>query len=112
MKAKKPRLPPFHPCGLFGYRLYESGANEMPVSPTVVIELGFFGRNEAGVPRITPHCISEAELEANIQELHAALDYAGRRAKTAIRRANARAKKKAARLAWGREFLTWEREFG
>jgi hypothetical protein len=76
--------------GQFAYSLRQMRPSDrLTFKPIVTIDLDHYSRGvNSPMPSVTPHLLSEGEVDAWIQALKEDLDAVGRRAKAALRRAN------------------------
>lgn len=63
------------------------GKSDIPFDPWVAIELTRWGKTADGTPVITPHLVTDAEIDEHVAALKADLDAVSSRAKRALRAA-------------------------
>ncbi len=74
--------------GRFTYRVTKmKKGDDSPFDSYVEITLDHYGKNNDGVPMISPTLVTENEIDLHIQLLKSDLDSVGKRAKAAILRA-------------------------
>lgn len=74
--------------GRFDYKIIKMRkTGDRPFDPIVILQLGRWSSADVHVPRISPHLMSDVEIDSYIAELKADLDAVGRRAKKALTRA-------------------------
>jgi hypothetical protein len=74
--------------GQFDYNVVKmKRGDSLPFNPHVELMLQRFGQNSDGFPIVSPHLMSEAEIDEHVQALKADLDSVSKRAKAALRKA-------------------------
>lgn len=68
-------------------------SDQFPSNPIVTICLDNWSPTKDGVPVISPHLMSEGEIDDYVEALKADLDAVNRRAKAALKKAKASTKK-------------------
>jgi len=72
----------------FSYDIVKMGkAERLPFNPIVTIRLDHYSKNKDGMPAVSPHLMTEEEIEYHIQALKDDLDAVGKNAKSALRKA-------------------------
>jgi hypothetical protein len=69
------------------------GKSKIPFDPWVVIELKRWGKTGDGAPVVSPHLMSEAEIDEHVDALKADLDAVSTRAKHALHAARDKTRK-------------------
>jgi len=72
----------------FDYKIIKmKKSDSMPFGPIVIINLDHWSGGNGEAPQISPHLMSEGEIDGHIALLKADLDAVGRRAKRALAKA-------------------------
>jgi hypothetical protein len=70
----------------FDYQMVKTSKEDlMPFTPFVYIKLGSWISDDSDAPIISPHLVSDGEIDYQIQALKADLDAVGKSAKAALR---------------------------
>ena len=74
--------------GQFSFHIVKmSKADKGPFNPIVTITLDHYSANKDEMPTVSPHLMTEKEIEFHIQALKDDLDAVGKKAKAALRKA-------------------------
>jgi len=75
--------------GQFAYDIIKmDGREQIPFNPIVTIMLDHFCQSEISrMPTVSPHLMTESEIDDHIQALKDDLDVVGKKAKLALRKA-------------------------
>lgn len=73
----------------FEYRVIKMRKHDrLPFNPHVEIVLEHWATGNDGVPIVSPHLMTDIEIDEYVQQLKADLDAVGKKAKAALRRAS------------------------
>ena len=74
----------------FNYKIIKmKKTDQMPFSPIVILNLDHWTGDDGDAPQVSPHLMTEDEIDARIIDLKADLDAVGQRAKRALTNAKA-----------------------
>jgi hypothetical protein len=74
--------------GQFTYHIVKMGKNEkLPFNPIATIRLDHYSSSQDEMPTVSPHLMTEEEINHHIQALKDDLDAVGKKAKAALRKA-------------------------
>ena len=76
--------------GAFGFAIYGGGKpkpDELPTNPIVILMLNHWTTSKGGVPEVSPHLMTDGEIDRYVNALKSDLDTVGKRAKAALKKA-------------------------